>query len=203
MLPGMIEFVAVRGRVSDELVEREAREGAAQYVVLGAGFDTAALRLRAALPSLEVFEVDHPASQEAKRRTLARLGAGDAARFAPVDFERDDLAARLEGAGFDPSRRSVVTWMGVSYYLTEEAVAGTLDRLAGLLAPGSALAFDYVPPSVIDGTAKHRAARVASRSCSGSSGRRSSGCSPATGSSSPSTSRPARWPPATPRPGAA
>jgi methyltransferase (TIGR00027 family) len=162
VMPGMIEFVAIRGRYSDEVVTREARAGAEQYVILGAGFDTAALRLRAALPELEIFEVDHPATQAVKLKTLARIDPEGRARvrFVPVDFERDDLVSRLEEAGFDAGRRSVVTWMGVSYYLTEEAIAATLDRLARLLAPGSALAFDYVPPSVVDGTARHRAARI-------------------------------------------
>jgi methyltransferase (TIGR00027 family) len=163
MLPGMTEFVAIRGRFSDDLVEAEARAGARQYVVLGAGFDTAALRLRPRLPSLEIFEVDHPDTQAAKRETLARLGAGGAARFVAVDFERDDLLERLETAGFDRELRSVVAWMGVSYYLTREAIEGTLDKLARLLAPGSALAFDYVPPSVIAGTPRPRAARMGTR----------------------------------------
>ena len=53
--------------------------------------------------------------------------------------------------------------MGVSYYLTEEAIAGTLDRLARLLAPGSALAFDYVPPSVIDNRQYRKDAKTCTR----------------------------------------
>ena len=111
--------------------------------------------------------------------------------------ERDDLVDRLLASGFDPGRRSVVTWMGVTYYPTPD-LEGSLDRLARLLAPDSALAFDYVPPSVIDGTATHRAARIgarqgaASRSCSGSSVLSSTPSCLATASLSSSTSRPKR-----------
>jgi len=164
LMPGTVELVAARGRYADGLVTARAGAGCDQLVVLGAGFDTASLRLAPHLPGVTIFEVDHPATQSAKRRVVERLAPeGARIRFVEVDFERDDLAGRLTAAGFDARRKSVVTWMGVSYYLTPAAFASTLATLAGLMAPESALAFDYVLRSVVDGTHAHPAARRGTR----------------------------------------
>jgi methyltransferase (TIGR00027 family) len=165
VMPGSIEYVSVRARFSDDLLAACARAGARQFLVLGAGFDTAALRIGSAYPELQLYEVDHPATQAAKRAAVARIAprADARIRFVPVDFERDDLVERLTSAGFRRDLPSLATWMGVSYYLTAPAVAATLDRLAELLAPGSTLTFDYVIPSAIDGTSPNRSARIGTR----------------------------------------
>jgi O-methyltransferase involved in polyketide biosynthesis len=62
-----------------------------------------------------------------------------------VDFESDDLLDRLVDGGFDPSRPAMVSWLGVTMYLTPDAIAGTAARL-GRLAPGSDLILDYHLP---------------------------------------------------------
>jgi methyltransferase (TIGR00027 family) len=165
VLPGMVGFVNVRGRYSDELVARSVRDGARQFLLLGAGFDTASLRLGTTMKDLVLFEVDHPATQAAKRATVERI-APDLARrirFVAVDFERDDLVERLTASGFDPALPSVATWMGVSYYLTEDAIAGTLAKLARLLSPGSHLALDIATRATIAGTTGNRAADFGTR----------------------------------------
>ncbi|GGM09600.1 class I SAM-dependent methyltransferase [Dactylosporangium sucinum] len=146
----------VRTRLIDDHVTDAVAAGAAQLVLLGAGFDNRAYRL-----PLDVrrFEVDHPATQATKRRRVPpRLVAANAVRFVPADLARDDLATALRGGGFDPARPAVVVWEGVTNYLTATAVDATLRALAGLLAPGSRLVFTYVDRAVLDGTAAHAGA---------------------------------------------
>jgi O-methyltransferase involved in polyketide biosynthesis len=64
----------------------------------------------------------------------------------PVDFEADgDWWEQLSAAGFDPGRPAVVACAGVTMYLTKDATAATLRRLAGL-APGSTLAMTFTLP---------------------------------------------------------
>ena len=60
------------------------------------------------------------------------------------------MTAALRAAGFDPDRRSFVIWLGVTPYLTEEAVLATLGELARW--PGGAeVVFDYSnPPHAIE-----------------------------------------------------
>lgn len=113
-----------------------------QFVLLGAGFDTRAYRLRGGRP-VRVFEVDTPGTQAVKRDTLAKAGI-DASRvaFVPADFERQDWLAGLADAGFDPAARTLFLWEGVTMYLARAAVQDTLRRIAST-APGSVVAFDY------------------------------------------------------------
>lgn len=115
-------------------------------MLLGAGLDTFGYRNDRA--DLRVFEVDQPASQEYKRRRLASAGIGVPATltFAAVDFERDTLAEGLARAGFDLAAPSLFAMLGVTMYLTSEAVTGTLAFIAGL-GPGNQIIFDYSPPA--------------------------------------------------------
>ncbi len=143
LAPG-VAFLLVRARFTDDRVVAAAERGVRQLVILGAGLDTFALRY----PELgiEVFEADLPASGVLKRRALADAGLGipDHLHFVSVDFERDDLQQRLVAAGFAPQEPAFFTWMGVTYYLTREAVRGTLAKLGELAAPGSELTLDYM-----------------------------------------------------------
>jgi methyltransferase (TIGR00027 family) len=138
-------FVAVRSRFAEDgLAEAHAR-GTRQYVLLGAGLDTFAYR--GGLPGLTVFEVDHPATQAWKRARLAEAGIGvpRSVTYAPLDFEREPLAVGLARAGFDTARPAYFAWLGVTPYLTREAVLATLGFVAGL-GRGGEIAFDYVEP---------------------------------------------------------
>ena len=60
------------------------------------------------------------------------------------------MTAALEAAGLDPDRSAFVLWLGVTPYLTEEALFATLGELARL--PGGAeVVFDYAnPPHAIE-----------------------------------------------------
>jgi len=139
--------IVVRSRFVEDLVAERAEQGVDQYVILGAGLDTFVQRRPRLAARLRVFEVDQPEPQAWKRRRLTELGYGvpDHLRLVPVDFETESWWDRLVAEGFDPARPAVVASAGVSMYLTEEANAATLRRLAAL-APGSVLAMTFAPP---------------------------------------------------------
>lgn len=143
----------VRTRAIDDLVNAAICAGARQLVLLGAGFDSRAWRLQETR-EITVIEVDHPATQRAKRRRLSASVDHLSARirFVPIDFQKDDLWAALIDTGFDPGIPSVVVWEGVISYLTEPAVKKNLDLLARLLAPASRLIFTYMDRGAVDGT---------------------------------------------------
>jgi methyltransferase (TIGR00027 family) len=153
--PGPRASAVARTRLIDDLVT-DARSWIGQLVILGAGFDARAYRLPG-LEQVTVFEVDHPATQQAKREVLGRVLAGIVdgdplawhVRFVPVDFERDDLAGALRAAGYRDSAPSLFVWEGVTNYLTPAAVDQTLDAVRGLAAAGSLLVFAYVDRAVL------------------------------------------------------
>ena len=143
---GMRAWVVARARFAEDvLAQAVTSRGAAQYIVLGAGLDTFALRNP--FPNLRVFEADHPSTQAWKLEQLraAQLDIPPNAHWVPVDFESDSLEAQLFRAGFDPKVITVTAWLGVVPYLTAEAFAAT-SRLLGGLVSGSDLVFDYGQP---------------------------------------------------------
>jgi methyltransferase (TIGR00027 family) len=56
-------FIALRSRFAEDSLAAAVSRGVRQAVILGAGFDTFALRNPHAALGLRVFEVDHPATQ--------------------------------------------------------------------------------------------------------------------------------------------
>jgi methyltransferase (TIGR00027 family) len=141
-------FMPLRARFGEDLVARAHADGVRQLVILGAGLDSYALRRPPDLSDLHVYEVDHPATQGWKQARLAALGLAVPERvsFVACDFETSSVSAALGATSFRPERPAVVIWMGVVYYLAKDTVAKALAELAGLLAPGSALALDYQLP---------------------------------------------------------
>jgi methyltransferase (TIGR00027 family) len=161
-------FVALRSRIAEDVARRAIARGARQVVTLGAGLDTFACRVPP-LAGLAAYEVDHPATQAEKRRRLAAAAIeAPALRFCPCDFEREALGDALAAAGFDAGARGAFLWLGVTPYLTREAVEATLRCVAGLTG-GADIVFDYAnPPDSVDSPG-HRlfqermAARVAAQ----------------------------------------
>ncbi len=162
----MRAFLVMRSRYAEDRLAQAVRAGAQQYVVLGAGLDTFAYRNPHR--ALRVFEVDHPTTQAWKRETLKDrdIEVPRTLAYASVDFERQTLADGLRAAGFRAQAPAFVSWLGVTIYLTREAVMGTL-RYAASLARGSEIVFDIgLPANVLD-DAQRRALEAASARVAG------------------------------------
>ena len=143
-----------RAAYTEQALATAARTGTTQYVLLGAGLDTFAFRKTAFVQPHRVFEVDHPLTQADKQKRIARAGWTMPANltFVPVDFTKDDLAEKLTNSGFDKTAKTFFSWLGVTYYLPEEAIDRTLGDIAGLCAEGSTLVFDYPDEAFFDAT---------------------------------------------------
>jgi methyltransferase (TIGR00027 family) len=139
--------LVVRSRIAeDTLREAVVAGGATQYVLLGAGLDTFALRNQWPQGLERVFEVDHPATQAWKQDLASQAGLSmpPGANYVPVDFERQDFLEQLAAHGFHAAEPTVFAWLGVTMYLPPAAVEATLSRIGARAAPGSVLVFDYV-----------------------------------------------------------
>jgi len=144
---GLRLFVAVRSRFAEDAARRAIALGTRQIVVLGAGLDTFAFRVEP-IAGLRVYEVDHPATQAEKRRRLAaaEIVAGAEVVFAGCDFERESFAEALAAAGFDREAPSFFVWLGVTPYLSREAIEAAFATIAALPS-GAEVAFDYANPA--------------------------------------------------------
>jgi methyltransferase (TIGR00027 family) len=158
-------FMAARSRYTEDRLAEAVANGVSQYVVLGAGLDTFAYRNP--FPSLHVFEVDFPATQEWKRDLLSKAGIDhpQSLTLVPLDFEQKALAAGLAEAGFDVRQPAFFGWLGVVPYLTLEAFRATLGDVARL-PTGTGICFDFAfPPETLSPQRRlvfdHLARRVA------------------------------------------
>jgi methyltransferase (TIGR00027 family) len=140
--------IVARARFVEDLVAEQANQGVNQYVILGAGLDTFAQRRPELASRFRIFEVDRPGPQTWKRQRLFELGFSipDWLRFVPVDFESgESWWDRLVSAGLDSHQPAIVTAIGVSMYLTTEAIARMMRQIAALPSR-SAFAMSYLLP---------------------------------------------------------
>ena len=137
-----------RNRFAEDRLLDACTRGVRQYIILGAGLDSFALRHAETLGQLVVYEVDDPPMQAWKRWRIEQLNlvVPSPLRFVPCDFETRALPQALAEAGFDADAPTFVSWLGVTQYLTQEAVTETL-RWVSQLAAGSAIVFTFVVPS--------------------------------------------------------
>ena len=134
-----------------------------QYVILGAGLDTFALRQPEWAHRLRVLEVDHPATQALKRSRLAEAGLGMPrnAGFATIDFERESLRDGLVRYRFSTDEPTFFSCLGVIMYLEEAAIDAMLESVAGFPG-GSEIVLTYAPPPRDPSRSSPLAARAAS-----------------------------------------
>ena len=145
-IPGALASGIARTRYIDELLEARLRQGVRQVILLGAGFDTRALRM-AAMQAVHVIEIDHPDTsarkQDLLRKGLSRLPVH--VFYRSIDLNRRSLGEQ----DLDLSQPTVILWEGVTNYLEREAVDEVM-RLAGRFPPGSAIIFTYVHRRVLE-----------------------------------------------------
>jgi methyltransferase (TIGR00027 family) len=136
--------VVLRSRYCEDRLASAVGQGGSQLIILGAGLDTFAYRQPEWARSVRIHEVDSPASQAEKRRLLsiARIAIPDNVEFVAIDFEQTSLADGLKAAAVDSSRKTFFSCLGVTMYLSEDAVDALLAVVAGF-PPGSELVFTY------------------------------------------------------------
>ncbi len=145
--------VLVRSRYAEDRLAAAIRRGVRQYVILGAGFDTYALRRPSSDPPITIFELDLAENQKAKRERLRDLGQPppSCVRYAPIDFETGSVREVLRDARFDEDQPAFFSWLGVVHYLTRPSVTRTLRQIADCAAEGSELVFDYQVDTPLSG----------------------------------------------------
>jgi methyltransferase (TIGR00027 family) len=135
----------LRSRYAEDSLAESFKAGVRQYVILGAGLDTFAFRQPPWAKQLSIFEVDYPATQQWKRGRLEAAGISvpGNVRFVAVDFEGVMLSAGLSGAEFDLAAPAFFSLLGVSQYLSENALDETLKLVLAMPA-SSEIVFTFV-----------------------------------------------------------
>lgn len=148
---GIYEYVIARTKYLDAVFARALSEQFGQILIFGAGFDTRALRFQDRSQNTRVFELDIPATQQAKIRQYQKRGLAVPSNllFIAIDFDRESLPSRLEAAGFRKHERSLFLLEGLLMYLRPESVQATFQTIRDYAGAKSLVAFDYVYASVL------------------------------------------------------
>lgn len=138
--------VITRSRYTEDALHAAIARGVRQYVIIGAGFDSYALRKPEGSDHLEIFEIDHPATQSLKKQCIAEQGVSvpDSLHFLQADLAEEKLAAVLSRSSFKSTEPTFFSWLGVTMYLTREANMSALEGIAQSGATGSELVFTYM-----------------------------------------------------------
>ncbi|WP_141532037.1 class I SAM-dependent methyltransferase [Bacillus cereus] len=133
-----------RAAYCEKVLLHEMTLGAKQYVILGAGLDTFSFRRKELENKIEVFEVDHPSTQQFKKERIkeAELEVPNNLQFVSMDFTKGFSYEQLRNEGFE-NKKTFFSLLGVTYYLTKEELASLIDCLFKMVPEGSSIVFDY------------------------------------------------------------
>lgn len=145
-IPHIIEHYLQRKKAL-EVLYREHKE-AKQLVVLGAGFDSLAARMAGEFPECRAWEIDHPATQIWKRKSVEACGL-DSPRlnFLALDLSRPrPMAEEILGPAFH--RNEAAFWIaeGLLMYFPEHQVKELFRSIRAVSAPRSRFAFTFMEP---------------------------------------------------------
>ena len=141
--------VVSRARYTEEKLEQAVSKGISQYVIISAGFDSFCLRRPDFSAGLQIYEIDHPATQQIKQKRLMKILATspEGVEFLAVDLEKLAISDALSDSSFLKEKRAFFSWLGTVPYLSEDAIFNVLRDIASFAVQGSEIVFDYsIPP---------------------------------------------------------
>jgi methyltransferase (TIGR00027 family) len=139
--------IILRSRFTEDRLAAAFSSGIRQYIILGAGFDTFALRQPSWAKELKIVEVDHSGTQALKRSYIdtARLTIPGNVLFADINFEHESLHEGLSRYNVSIDKPAFFSWLGVMMYLKEDAIDDVLHSVA-MFPAGSEIVLTFVRP---------------------------------------------------------
>jgi methyltransferase (TIGR00027 family) len=154
--PNIRKAIVLRARFIDDYACQCIREGYEQVVLLGAGYDSRFFRLPE-FRMARIFELDLGSTQTMKKilthKFLGQLPPN--VTYISMDFSRDTVTDKLLDGGFDPGKKTLFIWEGVTLFLNQAILEETLGRLARM-GPGHRVIFDFVPPELVNNETGYR-----------------------------------------------
>lgn len=132
-----------RARFCEESLQTGIKLGTEQYVIIGSGLDSFAYRNKN--KAVTVFEIDKESVIEDKRRRLARakIEIPENVRLIQGDLSKESIETLLCENGFDKSKKTFFSCMGLLYYLSVDEISKLFESISAFAAEGSAVVFDF------------------------------------------------------------
>lgn len=146
VIPGIQLHYLVRKRRIEEITREAIENGAVQIVILGAGFDTLALRLHREFPEINFIEIDHLATQQVKLRVAENEGLiGPNLSFIPCDLSARSFEDSLSSdRRFKKDAHSLFIAEGLLMYLEPPQIGRIFDFIKKSTAEDSLFAFTFM-----------------------------------------------------------
>ncbi len=127
---GIYEYFMARTELLDSVFLDALKNKFDQIVLLGAGYDTRALRFHGHNQGTKIFELDITPTQQLKLDIIDReqIALPKELIFIPIDFNRQSLPEVLSAVGYEKNQKNLFLWEGVTMYLTQEAVDNPCRR---------------------------------------------------------------------------
>ncbi len=161
-MPGVNGAIVARIRFFDECLEKSVKKDLKQLVIIGAGYDTRALRIENVSRTVKIFEVDHPLTQEIKTGTMRKLFGQNPKNvvYVPMIFGKDRLDQNLLENGYNPELKTFFILEGLLMYIPPPSVDMLLEFISKNSGPKSKVIADFFDTSVVDGTSSLQEARA-------------------------------------------
>ncbi|UOQ48956.1 class I SAM-dependent methyltransferase [Gracilibacillus caseinilyticus] len=139
-----------RSAYCEYVLLKEITLGVKQYVILGAGLDSFCFRHPELGDSLDIIEVDYPATQDFKKKRLANANyqIPDNLHFVSMDFTKE--VSKLIEENLMPNKKTFFSLLGVTYYLSKEEIANLINKLFAEVPSRSSIVFDYADDNLFE-----------------------------------------------------
>lgn len=124
-------------------------DGVQQVVILGAGFDTLAVRKQkySEVYGVVFYEIDHKKILSCKESIFKAHGINKNAKYIGMDYTQEDFIASLLISGLNKNLPTFFLWEGNTFYLQKEMVLTILKRLSETF-PKLIISFDFMHPQI-------------------------------------------------------
>ncbi len=148
--PGNYEYLIARTKFIDNIFEN-MDDTIEQVLILGAGFDSRAIRFKNKLARKKIFELDVPVTQQIKmdRIRAKNIEIPENLKFISIDFNKESLAKKLDEIDFYKNKCCLFLLEGLTMYLNKESIDNTFDLIEKYSGKNSRIVFDYVSASMV------------------------------------------------------
>lgn len=154
VIPGMFTHYLARKLFIESRIRSAIAGGCRQFVVIGGGLDTLAVRISQDHPELRVIELDHPATQSLKTKLIKSLQRKpEGLTLQPADLTVQRVSSVLSMNEFDSRQKTVFLIEGVLMYLNEQQVRETLADIYSCAGCGSRFVVTFMERSDDGGVA--------------------------------------------------
>jgi len=163
-IPGAVNYIQIRTKYFDRSLERWLKKyNNSQVVIIGAGFDSRAIRFKELAGDGTVFyELDLKAMLEYKDNILTQINHPRNSKeniYVPINLHTDDISTSLINNKFDKNKNTIFLLEGISFFIEPKQIKKLLFSLKNLVNGNISITLDYAFQDYIEGNIEYLGAK--------------------------------------------